>query len=1123
MKKLKKNTLSKLTLENKESLEEILVNWNKEIFRDIVKKILDDWWDINDAIRNTKELNLIFNQTFLELLVETIKKRTQRDIKYVHILIQLIEENIISQEEHKMFFLDLAFNTKGFFEFDYNKLRAFISITELLSVEKEEWYKKRMEEAFDYLLRQFKWNPEKESIMLMIEKQLIDKDKNKEKIEKIINEVFLNEYTILRLRNVWNSSSNRDFFIFLLKKWYIDKTKYKREINKLLKKSKKEADNIDYFKSLISLLEYKEEDKDNKWFIESIKINKYKKHAINTWLKHYSDDIFFDTLINSWLIDKTKYKKEIDNLANLFIEWKELYKIKRFILLEEKWYIDKEHYKEKIDKLIKRIDKEHDYSKYTSYWKYLLQSNLIDKLKHKKEIDNLINTVKEKYAHPDSTDILLILIKNGLITPKRDKLFIEKLSNTLKNNIWHNIQWTDDRTTEYNSYYNQSPKKNIELFKILLKKWYIKTKNTPEKYGENFNLIKEISLNFNKSVYIFNFIKEKIFDIEHLKEIKKFIDNWFVINKEIFEENIKPITTHPKWLLWGYFILLVKNEINLENYPINTKNFTNFMEDNEIIFGFKKMKWENKVTPWSKEWFEEKADNKRFLEPENIKILKQFWLIPDFKVNADYSNKAIFRFSKNNPDKFEALYDFIQKKVIPSRDAIKIFRESQISSSKNFDLIFKYYLENKQKSIIPFFQKLDFIKEYNIHLDINFIKTLNDFINKDWEIDYEKLKENFKKILKLNRERKISKKINQFNNLKNNNNQAWLEKLLTENLIQYVDILYKKKLKIKIISNMKRILWKNKVNFSKIDNQKFNNPLFIEAYKMMKWTTYNKEQITKLLYDYLTWKFDNPSELNQYKTEKNQEWISKKLNKKQKDIWLSKNRKIVEINNENKNNSELNINIKTEIENKLEISEKKIKEINNLWFKFKIDFKKAWECVNYFRKEISPKENEIKSKEQDHNLFEDLKLQIESIEKSFKNRKSKKTEFITIERELNPLASLMMGNWVDWSCLNFYSPVWNYYSSIANTIDVNKWVYYIKDDKWWILARVLLTIDEDIKLTRFKMYTSWNTDINLNKYFDKYLLDIAKKWWFKINWKQDKVKLIESEAWYKDWEYWVTT
>lgn len=48
-------------------------------------------------------------------------------------------------------------------------------------------------------------------------------------------------------------------------------------------------------------------------------------------------------------------------------------------------------------------------------------------------------------------------------------------------------------------------------------------------------------------------------------------------------------------------------------------------------------------------------------------------------------------------------------------------------------------------------------------------------------------------------------------------------------------------------------------------------------------------------------------------------------------------------------------------------------------------------------------------------------------------------------RETDPMRVLMMGNWVDGSCLSFYSSVGNFWSTAINALDINKAVYYIED------------------------------------------------------------------------------
>jgi hypothetical protein len=110
----------------------------------------------------------------------------------------------------------------------------------------------------------------------------------------------------------------------------------------------------------------------------------------------------------------------------------------------------------------------------------------------------------------------------------------------------------------------------------------------------------------------------------------------------------------------------------------------------------------------------------------------------------------------------------------------------------------------------------------------------------------------------------------------------------------------------------------------------------------------------------------------------------------------------------------------------------------------------------------------------------------------------------------------MMWNWVDGSCLSFYSSVWNYYSAISNAIDVNKWVYYIKDEKWNILWRCLITIWNDGKLSRYRMYYNWNVWAPIDDLFDEYVKELWDKLWLEVNWEESEVQNIECDHWYKD-------
>ena len=77
-------------------------------------------------------------------------------------------------------------------------------------------------------------------------------------------------------------------------------------------------------------------------------------------------------------------------------------------------------------------------------------------------------------------------------------------------------------------------------------------------------------------------------------------------------------------------------------------------------------------------------------------------------------------------------------------------------------------------------------------------------------------------------------------------------------------------------------------------------------------------------------------------------------------------------------------------------------------------------------------------------------------------------------------------------------------------------MYYIEDGNGVLLARVLVAIDENNRLMRFKMYFAKNIDVDLNKFFNKYYLDLAEQMQLKINWKQEDLEKIESEKWYQD-------
>jgi hypothetical protein len=112
-----------------------------------------------------------------------------------------------------------------------------------------------------------------------------------------------------------------------------------------------------------------------------------------------------------------------------------------------------------------------------------------------------------------------------------------------------------------------------------------------------------------------------------------------------------------------------------------------------------------------------------------------------------------------------------------------------------------------------------------------------------------------------------------------------------------------------------------------------------------------------------------------------------------------------------------------------------------------------------------------------------------------------------------------MGNWVEGSCLAFDNATENYYSAFTNALDVNKAVFYIEDERGNIIGRVLTAITNSGELLRFPLYTKGAPNIDLDKYFNQYIKELAKKCKLTLtknsNSKED-VELLISEEWYDE-------
>ncbi len=467
----------------------------------------------------------------------------------------------------------------------------------------------------------------------------------------------------------------------------------------------------------------------------------------------------------------------------------------------------------------------------------------------------------------------------------------------------------------------------------------------------------------------------------------------------------------------------------------------------------------------------------------------------------------------------EQIQNYLEKIIFPSKDNIRILFESNFdTTSKNSRQLFEYYLQYKPKHLIKMVEMLSTIQYFDLDISLDQFKTLDDFRYKEWVIQQDKLRENFIKILQLNGvdQKNIQKNCSTFDKLLQYNNEQWLEKLLMENLIVYIDRVYHHKLKTALLYHIQSNLTyaeSSNIDFNSIDAKKYENNDFLEVCKMSWNPEYNKHQINKLLMNYLLWKFDVIEDMNQYDTPKNKNWLENNLNDEQQKIRLSNNRQEFIVDDKHWED-DWKENIKIRLHNHMEIAKNKINEFNELWYDFIIEFSSPWSLVEYYNTIIKKESSGLKEKNE--SLFADLKLQIDEIQWLFQTYKSKKVNKVIIERELNPLKSLMMWNRVDWSCLSFYSTVWNYYSAISNTIDVNKWVYYLRDEHGTLLWRCLITIGNDKKLSRYKMYYNGNVDGPLDDYFDNYTTQLAHDMRLQLNGDEDTVINIECEEWYKD-------
>lgn len=440
-------------------------------------------------------------------------------------------------------------------------------------------------------------------------------------------------------------------------------------------------------------------------------------------------------------------------------------------------------------------------------------------------------------------------------------------------------------------------------------------------------------------------------------------------------------------------------------------------------------------------------------------------------------------------------------------------------SSNTISFSLAYLLKHKKSKIIPFIKNLNLIKDLDLSIGMNSVLlwwvsleylpnvTLEECFS--WEnIEETKIWKFFVKIgwkIPEDVKRWITQ-IKQAKKIDKTKVMPYLIKIqnvLAENILEYFEKTIHQKIHIK---------FKKEFGLSKDFGDSLLNENLIEIYKMYSLTTINKQHAFELIQRYLNWEVYtwswNINEAYPYNRTENQESLEQIL-KNKAEIWLSRNEKVYDI--ETKSNKEEKAdNISEKIIHYLKVANEKLKllEIKDEKWRY-VQFTTHWKLIEYFDTKLKKEKEKY-----DKSLFADLELQIGEIKKLLKANKAKKVSKIKIYHELEPLKISMMWNWVDGSCLSYYSTVWNYWSAITNALEVNKWVFYIEDEQWEVIARVLVWIDNNWELEIHPIYYKWNVWIDLKKYFDEYINNLISELWLMKHGDRDNVKLLFCDDWY---------
>ena len=818
-------------LNNKQSLRDIIISWNQDNFRFLVEDILESWWDVNDAIDEIKKINRYNNKIYLDLLADTAFEKAENISRYAEVFISMVENWLIDKDNEKISkWWEIAFK-KAEYNSDFAKI--FISMLEKCLIDKDN---ENISRLWEIAFKKAEHDLDYAKIYIsMLEKWLIDKDN--ENISKLWEIAF---------KKAENDSDYAEVLISMLDKWLIDKDN--ENISKWWNIAIEKSENsLRYAKIYISMVENWLIEKDNEkisilWEIAFEKL-RYAELLIS--------------MLEKWLIDKDNENisrlwgiafKKAENDS----DYADIY-----ILMLEKWLIKKDNenisrlweisFKKSENSLgyakiyISMLDKElikKDNENISKWWNIAIEGAEGNPVYAKIFISMLEKWLIEK-DNENISRLWEIAFKKAENSLGYAKIFISMLEKWLIDKDNENIsKWWDIaiEKAENDSDY-------AKMFISMLEKWLI-DKDNEKIYIDEYKEIEESLLSVeNNKIKLFNFLNKNIFNYDLLQEIKDFLknENYFKIDKDFFINNIEKITKNKNWIYFWYFVESIKNGKKIEEkdvltFPITLANFTDYVDDeNEALFHLEKDSWVKFkwIKAWTKAWFLEDESRKNYLtkkwydylikksvnlsKEEKQEYLSKKWLdklpkgekypkkmiekyvnvkIDDlikFNIISNNTENVIYNFLSKNIESFDKIIEFIFTEIKDSKHNTFVFTENKIKASRQFNYIFKYFLENKQKQIVSFLQKLSFIEEYDIWVNITKLKTLDDFKDKTWDLEVEKLRTNYIKILDIISAKSKDKKIKQLENAIKRKDEKWLEKLLAENMIDYFDYIFHKK------------------------------------------------------------------------------------------------------------------------------------------------------------------------------------------------------------------------------------------------------------------------------------------------------------------------------------------